>query len=73
MLFTKKNREKNRIADLEAACDQKKDILPEILESFSEDDIFNADETALYYCGLPDKGHCEKGFDLTGGRKPWTG
>ena len=52
-----------------AACDWKKEILPEILESFSEDDIFNADETALYYRGFPDKGHCEKGFNLAGGKK----
>ena len=43
-------------ADLGAACDWK-------------NDIFNADETALYYRGLPDKGHCEKGFNLTGGKK----
>ena len=52
-----------------AACDWKKEILPEILESFSEDDVFNADETALYYRRFPDKGNCEKGFDLTGGKK----
>ena len=65
----KKEQGEKQDADLGAACDWKKDILPEIVESFREDDIFNADETALYYRGLPDKGHCEKGFELTGGKK----
>ena len=42
---------------------------PNILQSYHKDDIFNADETGLYFRGLPDKGHCVKGGELLGGKK----
>ena len=46
-----------------AAVDYKQDILPEILSAYDAEDIFNADETGLYYHGLPDRGHCVKRTD----------
>ena len=36
-------------ADLPSASDWKRDILPDILRSFSKEDIFNTDETGLHF------------------------
>lgn len=44
------------------------DSLPSILESFHKDDIFNADETGLYFRAYPDRGHCLKNDTLSGGK-----
>ena len=44
------------------------DILPDLLESFAANDIFSADETGLYYQGIPDKEHCQGGDAPEGGK-----
>ena len=40
-------------ADLPAAAEWKTSILPGILQTFESINIFNADETALYFRGYP--------------------
>lgn len=42
--------------------------MPDIICEFSEKDIFNADETALYFRAFNDKGHCLSTEDLSGGK-----
>ena len=66
VVFRKEHGEKQS-ADLQSATDWKRDVLPQILGTFSEDDIYNADETGLYFRGYPDRGHCIKGTELAGG------
>ena len=68
IIFKREQGEKQS-ADKVGASDWQKDILPEILERFNPDNIFNADETGLYYRGIPDKGFCQRGQDLPGGKK----
>ena len=68
IVFKKEHGEKQD-ADLASASDWKRDILPGILRSFKEEDIFNADETGLYFRCYPDRGHCAKGSGLAGGKK----
>ncbi|XP_059217624.1 tigger transposable element-derived protein 6-like [Stomoxys calcitrans] len=50
--FKKLHGEKNS-ANTVAASEWIKNILPEMLKNYSEDDIYNADETALLYKALP--------------------
>ena len=40
-----------------------------LLERYNPNDIFNADETGLYWRLLPDKTHAVKGETCTGGKK----
>ena len=65
----KKEQGEKQDADLSLASDRKRGILPDILRSFSKEDIFNADETGIYFRSYPDKGHCARGSDLAGGKK----
>ena len=46
-----------------------KDILPGLLQDYSENDIFNADETGLFYKCLPDKTLAYKSENCHGGKK----
>jgi len=68
IVFKKEHGEK-QAADLQAALDWKADVLPEILQSFKKEDIFNADETGLNYRGYADRGRCLKEDELSGGKK----
>ena len=43
--------------------------LPSLLNEYGEDDIFNADETGIFYKCLPDKSLALKGGRCTGGKK----
>ena len=63
IIFKKKHGEK-QAANLQAALDWKADIFPEILQSFKKEDIFNVDETGLYYRGYPVREHCFRGDEL---------
>ncbi|XP_070550158.1 tigger transposable element-derived protein 4-like [Ptychodera flava] len=65
----KKEQGEKQNADFPAAQHWRQHIIPAILQAYNKDDIFNADETGLYYRGLPDKGHCLKGDELVGGKK----
>jgi len=71
-IIFKKEHEENQAADVQAALDWKADILPEILQSFKKEDIFNTDGTGLYYRGYFDRGHCLRGDELSGEKKQRT-
>ncbi|GFN91889.1 tigger transposable element-derived protein 6 [Plakobranchus ocellatus] len=43
--------------------------LPRVLQEYREEDIFNADETGIFYKCLPDKSLVLKGERHTGGKK----
>ncbi|XP_070562187.1 tigger transposable element-derived protein 6-like [Ptychodera flava] len=43
--------------------------LPHLIEGYSPRDIFNMDETGVFYCALPDKSYAVKGEDCKGGKK----
>lgn len=44
------------------------DVLPGLLERYSANDIYNVDETGLFYKLLPDKTYTLKGEDCHGGK-----
>ena len=56
MVFRKEHREKQS-ADLKSATDWKCDVLPQILNTFGEEDVYNTNKTGLYYRGYQDRGH----------------
>lgn len=41
-------------ADTNAAEHWKNNVLPQILLDYNPDDIYNADETVMYYRAIPD-------------------
>ena len=43
--------------------------LPEIMEGYDENNIFNMDETGCFWKALPEKGFAEKGKVCKGGKK----
>jgi len=50
-------------------CNQWTEDLPALLQGYSPDDIFNADESGLfYYKCLPNKTFALKGDDCSGGK-----
>ncbi len=44
-------------ADFAASEKWLKEVLPTLLSSYSPDDIFNSDETGVFFRGLPNRGH----------------
>lgn len=58
-----------KAADKEGADSWRNDRFREVAESYSEDDIFNADETACFYQLLPDRTMHFKGQQCKGGKK----
>ncbi|XP_049514014.1 tigger transposable element-derived protein 6-like [Dermacentor silvarum] len=62
---------KEKAADAESAVAWRNERFQEIVESFSPDDVFNGDETALafFYQLLPDKTMNFKGDKCKGGKK----
>lgn len=66
--FKKEHGEK-QATDVAAATNFKKDILPRLLEIYDKNNIFNADETGLYFKGLPDRGYAPSNETLSGGKK----
>lgn len=50
-------------------CKEWTDMLPYILEEYSPHDIYNADETGLFYKCLPDKTFTFKGEQCHGGKQ----
>ena len=49
--------------------DSWKERLPELLSAFASDDIWNIDETGLFWKALPDREFGVKGSACKGGRK----
>ena len=56
-------------ANLEAAEEWLSSKMPELLESFNEDTIYNADETGLFYRAAPDSSLCFSTETLSGSKK----
>ena len=52
-----------------STVDSWKERLPELVESFKKDDVWNMDETGLFWRALPDKGFGERGKACKGGKK----
>ena len=65
----KKEEGEKQDADYKSAEDWITFVLPDLLGQFNALDIFNADETALYYRGFPDRGYGMKNDKLCGGKK----
>ena len=59
----------NAAVNKEVCEDWKQTKLMPILKQYKADDIFNADETGLYWSLLPDKTHAVAGETCTGGKK----
>jgi hypothetical protein len=58
----------NASVNQEVCTDWKENVLQPLLEKYSPDDVFNADETGLYWRLLPDKTHAVVGEKCTGGK-----
>ena len=43
-------------------------LLPELLEEYAEDDIYNVDETAIEFIGLLDRVYVHSSTTLSGGK-----
>ena len=46
-----------------------KERLPEIMQGYNKEDIYNLDETGCFWRALPDRGFGEKGKECKGGKK----
>ena len=66
--FKKEHGEKQS-TDYKAANRYLAENLPKLLEEYSPDDVYNADETALIFKGIPDRGYAPKKVELSGGKK----
>ena len=66
--FKKEHGEK-QATDHKAAEEFVANSLPKLLEEYSPNDVYNGDETALYYKGIPDRGYASKKVELSGGKK----
>ena len=49
--------------------DSWKEQLPELVQGYSEQDIWNMDETGLFWRALPDRGFAKKSQSCKGGKK----
>lgn len=56
-------------ADKDAADRWITDVLPELTREYSADDIYNADETGIYYRAIPDSTHVFKNEIASGSKK----
>lgn len=52
-----------------ATVESWKERLPEILEGYKAEDIWNLDETGCFWRALPNKGLCQKSKACKGGKK----
>lgn len=52
-----------------STVDSWKERLPELVEGFEKEDIWNMDETGMFWRALPDKGFGERGKACRGGKK----
>jgi hypothetical protein len=55
-------------ADANAAKDWKEKVLPTLLQRYAPEDVYNADESGLFYEGLPTKTLAYKGAKCSGGK-----
>ena len=65
----KKEEGEKQDADIQSADEWIQIVLPHLLQQFWPHDIFNADETGLYFRGFPERGYGLKNENLCGGKK----
>ena len=53
----------------ETVCDDWKVKLCDLISDYAPKNVFNMDETGVFYHALPDKTHCVKGEDCKGGKR----
>ena len=53
----------------ESTVDSWKERLPEIVSKYKKEDIWNMDESGVFWRALPEKGFGEKGKICRGGKK----
>jgi hypothetical protein len=59
----------------ESACGNQNDVndwtsrLPDIISNYEPQNIFNADETGLFFCAIPDKSLVLKGSQCVSGKR----
>ena len=51
------------------SVDSWKERLPQIVQGYSKDNIWNMDETGLFFRALPDRGFAQKSQSCKGGKK----
>lgn len=68
IVFKRQHGEK-KDADLPAADSFVANVLPGLLQKYAPDDIYNADETGIYYRALPDGTLVNKSESVAGGKK----
>lgn len=68
VVFKKEQGEKAS-ANMSAAENWTRNVLPEIIETYGPDDLYNCDETGLYFRELQNGGHVLQGQDLNGAKK----
>ena len=66
----KKSHGEKRSADVASADAWKSDELPRLLEEFSPNDLYNADETGLFYRATPNGSLCYAFENLSGSKRP---
>ena len=54
---------------VQVTADFWKECLPEMISGYDEDDIWNMDETGLFWKALPERGFSERGKECNGGKK----
>lgn len=65
----KKEQGERAEADREGASNWANEILPNILSTFSPDNLYNCDESGLYFRAFSDRGFVTCGEELAGGKK----
>ena len=65
----KKEHGEQQATDTNASEEFRNNILPGLLQQYAKHDIFNVDETGIYFRGLPDRGYSFKNETLKGGKK----
>lgn len=66
--FKREHGEK-QCTDFESAQKWRERVIADLLKDYSSDDIFNADETGIYFKGLPDRGFVYRNVQISGGKK----
>lgn len=68
IVYQRKHGEKNE-ADLEMAQSWTRNVLPDLLDEYLPSNVFNADETAMYFRATPDGTLAQRGEKVSGAKK----
>lgn len=66
--FKREHGEK-QCTDFESAQKWRERVLVDLVKDYSSDDIYNADETGIFFKGLPDRGFVYRSVKISGGKK----